>query len=91
MQAVESISDDIPVIYATNRALLLNTGQRQSDMDGHNDASRNTHHCRGCASLQYGGGNVDAREFSSLRTHFRPAYCVRLLYVNMGHVNNFEL
>ena len=70
MQAVESISDDIPVIYATNRALLLNPGQRQSDMDGHNDASRNTHHCRGCASLQYGGGNVDAREFSSLRTHF---------------------
>jgi len=28
------------------------------------------------------------RDFSSLRTHFRAAYCMRLLYVNMGHVNN---
>src|SRR4029077_18621578 len=57
-------------------------------MDGHNDAGRNTHHCRDCVSLQYGGGNVAAREFSSLRTHFRPAYCMRLLYATMGHVNN---
>jgi len=70
IQTVELVSDDIPVIYATDRALLLNTGQRQSDMDGHNDAGRNTHHCRDCVSLQYGGGNVAAREFSSLKNSF---------------------
>jgi hypothetical protein len=28
------------------------------------------------------------RDFSSLTTHFRPAYCTRLLYVTMAHVKN---
>jgi hypothetical protein len=28
------------------------------------------------------------RDFSSLRTHFRAAYCMRLLYAFMTHVKN---
>ena len=33
IQTVESVSDDIPVIYATDCALLLSTRQRQNDMN----------------------------------------------------------
>jgi hypothetical protein len=36
------------------------------------------------------GGNHAFREFSSLRTHFPPAYYMRLVYVNMVHVNNIS-
>jgi hypothetical protein len=50
MQTVESVSYDIPVIYATNCALLLYTGQRQNDTTGRNDA-RNVHDCGSCVSL----------------------------------------
>jgi hypothetical protein len=28
------------------------------------------------------------RDFSSLRTHFRAAYCIRLLYAFIAHVKN---
>jgi len=30
------------------------TLQSQNDMNGRNDASDNTHHCRDCVSLHYG-------------------------------------
>jgi hypothetical protein len=53
-------------------------------MRGRNDA-RDIHDCD-CVSL-HRSGNHAFRDFSSLRTHFRAAYCMRLLYVDMGHVN----
>ena len=35
-------------------------------------------------------GNHAFRDFSSLRIHFRAAYYMRLLYANMGDVNNIS-
>jgi hypothetical protein len=75
--------------YFTRRILLFCSphSNDKSDMRDRNDA-RDIHDC-GCVSL-HRGGNHAFRDFSSLRTHFRAAYCMRLLYVNMGHVNNIS-
>jgi hypothetical protein len=54
-------------------------------MRGRNDA-RDIHDCD-CVSLHRSGNHV-FRDFSSLRIHFRAAYCMRPLCATMEHVNN---
>jgi hypothetical protein len=40
----------------------------------------------GCLTQSRRVATLAFRDFSSLRTHFRPAYCIRRLYGAMAHV-----
>ena len=44
--------------------------------------------CCKCSSGGWGESCLAFREFSSLRTHFWPAYRIRLLYADIAHVKN---
>src|SRR5438552_6277334 len=75
--------------YFTRRILIFCSPRSnyKSDMRGRNDA-RDIHDCD-CVSL-HRSGNHAFRDFSSLRTHFRAAYCMRLLCAAMGMSTNLR-
>jgi hypothetical protein len=85
IQTVELVSDDFPVLHEADSAFCSLHSNDKSDMSGRNDA-RDIHDCDCASSCR--SGNHAFRDFPSLKTHFRPAYCMRLLYADMGHVNN---